>query len=101
MLFFQGHSKTLGQHKKNDDPLVPNNHRPTPLGEGQVEVLLTDFLERLPQVVSFEQFSQGPTTFGRQTRVSITWPAIRDTITAEFNGRGTLAVPGISPYLFN
>ena len=48
-----------------DDPLVPNDHRPTPLGEGQVGVLLADFLEYGPQVVSFEQLNQGPTTLGR------------------------------------
>lgn len=65
VLFFRGHSRTLGRHKKNDDPLVPNDHRPTPLGEGQVGVLLADFFEDVPQVVSFEQFSQGPTTLGR------------------------------------
>ena len=59
--FFRQPARNCGY----DDPLVPNGHRPIPLGEGQVGVLLADFLEYGPQVVSFEQLSQGPTTLGR------------------------------------
>lgn len=57
--------QNLRSARDSNDPLVPNDHRPTPLGEGQVGVLLADFLEYGPQVVSFEQLSQGPTTLGR------------------------------------
>lgn len=60
-----GSHQNLRLARGSDDPLVPNDHRPTPLGEGQVGVLLADFLEYGPQVVSFEQLSQGPTTLGR------------------------------------